>query len=98
MWHDLRDEVAGKRAPSVDRLRSQEHLERDSRTADVDEPDDASVAVVVATPRFERAEHRALRRNADVAGKRRLESARQRPAIHRRYDGFVDPVEAARQA
>ena len=94
----MRDELPLQRLLGVDRLGGQQHVRRDADAAGVDEPHDPAVAVVVAAARLERAEHRALGGDPDVARQRLLEPARQRPAVDRADDRLADVVQPAREA
>jgi hypothetical protein len=96
--NDPGDQVALQRPLGVDRLRGEQHLERDAGAAGVDEADDAAVAVVEAAAGLEGAEHRPLGGDSDVAGERRLQAAGERPAVDRTDDRLVDPVHAPGEA
>src|SRR6476469_4147535 len=83
---DSGDEVALEGPLSVDRLGSEQHLQRDSGATGVDQSHDPTVAMVEAAPGFERSEHRSVRSNPDVTGESSLEPARERPAVDRPDD------------
>jgi len=68
--------VALHRALGVNRLGGQDELHGDADSADVDEPDDAAIALVETPPCLEGAEHRAVGDDPEIARERQLEAGR----------------------